>query len=387
MQFLFYSGEKKQALWLLIPAVLMVFVLSSMGARAQTNESRAPMHIHLPPTLSFCPNVEFPLFTDSIVGGSAPYHFRWHANNELIASLDTVVLNLSDTLLVTLLVIDSNGKMDRDTLTLLPYAPIDAGFATNRWEGCSPVEVTFTSNYVAFQHVASMTWNFGNGDQAAQLASAMYAYDGEGFFFPSLSITDLHGCVWTDTLVTGLRIFPTPNARFQVAEERLYLPETSVVIENNSTGADNFIWQYSQGLPIEGAEPQIELPQHQEGSYLLRLTARNAYGCSHTFSKSLEVVQAIDLYIPNAFTPNGDGINDDWKVEGLGIDAFHLKLEVFDVWGTIVFASEDPEEHWDGYSKATGIPVASGNYNYRILARDTERGIGHLFEGHMILLR
>jgi hypothetical protein len=70
----------------------------------------------------------------------------------------------------------------------------------------------------------------------------------------------------------------------------------------------------------------------------------------------------------------------------LGIDPNFVSIEIFDVWGTVVFQSESTLAVWDGgLSSATGL-VGSGQYNYRILARDTERGIGHLFEGHVLVL-
>jgi gliding motility-associated-like protein len=164
------------------------------------------------------------------------------------------------------------------------------------------------------------------------------------------------------------------------------LPENEAVVENISTGANHFIWHYAGGLPIEGSEPTIELPAGVEGSYELELTAINAYGCVHSTSKQVEVIQAIDLFIPNAFTPNGDGINDTWQIQGPGLDAYHMRLEVYDNWGTVVFSTNDPKEVWTGYSAESGIAAGSGNYNYRIVARDTEHGIGHLFEGHVMVL-
>jgi hypothetical protein len=69
------------------------------------------------------------------------------------------------------------------------------------------------------------------------------------------------------------------------------------------------------------------------------------------------------------------------------MDAQHMSIEVYDSWGTLVFISSNPEEAWTGLSADLVTPLNSGNYNYRLIARDTERGVGHLFEGHVLLLR
>ncbi len=138
---------------------------------------------------------------------------------------------------------------------------------------------------------------------------------------------------------------------------------------------------------MEGFEPGIHFPKDREGQYELTLYVENAYGCAEQTSKIIEVVQGIELFIPNAFTPDGDGINDLWQPQGLGVDAYHVAMEVFDVWGTVVYSSDDLQAAWSGRSEPLGLYVPPGQYNYRIIARDTERGIGHLFEGHVMVLR
>jgi gliding motility-associated-like protein len=231
-----------------------------------------------------------------------------------------------------------------------------------------------------------MVWNLGTENTIQQMASCSFEYRQDGIYTPSLQITDLHGCVWSDTLEIPIRVFPNPEAGFSVTNTRLYLPETNLDVRNLSSGADNFTWYLTGSAPINGFEPSIEVPAGVEGSYQLELTAENAFGCYSTASKMIEVVQAIEVYIPNCFTPDRDGINDRWKPEGVGIDGRHMTLEVRDIWGTVVYKSTQSEEFWDGTSAITGALVPSGMYNYRLIARDTERGIGHLFEGHVYIL-
>jgi gliding motility-associated-like protein len=353
---------------------------------AQDDNNRSLPNIHMPNVMQFCPATSVVITPDSITDGLAPYSFEW-ASNGIILSIDsTLNLNLEDTALFQLTVRDSEGKIARDTIELVPHEPIDAGFQVNKWEGCSPVEIIFTSDYLSFQHVSSMTWEFGNGHSQSQLASMVYTYEQEGNFEPALHITDEYGCIWHDTLDIGIRVFPTPRASFEANDLRLYLPETSLLLENTSSGADQFIWQYTGASGISEFEPRIEFPQNIEKTYKLELTAYNAFGCSDQTSKNIEVVQAIELYLPNAFTPDGDGINDTWQIKGLGIDAFHLSIEIYDLWGTIVFQSDSRDAQWDAGFYTRGNRVPSGQYNYRVLARDTERGIGHLFEGHIFVL-
>jgi gliding motility-associated-like protein len=364
----------------------LVSLLFSAQSFAQVTTLKSLPVLHMSEEIYFCPGSDFVIAPDSITGGIAPFQYRWENFGLLVGSAPTLELNLTDTTSMQLVIMDAAGKTASQAFILYPHQPINAEFEVDVWEGCSPVNVLFTSNFLAFQYVAEMKWNYGNGRSDLQLASAWHTYEDPGLFIPSLSITDIYGCVWNDSLDIGIRVYTTPVASYKVNSDRLYLPETTLKIENTSNGADSFTWQYEGALPLSDFEPTIEFPADLEKNYTLKLTASNVFGCIATTEKSIEVVQAIELYLPNAFTPDGDGINDTWEINGLGIDPNFVSIEIFDVWGTVVFQSESTLAVWDGgLSSATGL-VGSGQYNYRILARDTERGIGHLFEGHVLVL-
>lgn len=79
-------------------------------------------------------------------------------------------------------------------------------------------------------------------------------------------------------------------------------------------------------------------------------------------SNYAEVTPQQKLYIPNAFTPNGDGINDAFGVKGEGLRNFTMRI--FDRWGEIIFESDNPLHQWDGSYK--GRPVQEGTYVYQV---------------------
>jgi gliding motility-associated-like protein len=85
-------------------------------------------------------------------------------------------------------------------------------------------------------------------------------------------------------------------------------------------------------------------------------------------SNYAEVVPHPRLYIPNAFTPNGDGINDFFGVNGEGLQNFHIII--FNRWGEVIFDATNPHALWDGTFK--GKPVEEGVYTYEVLAKNLE---------------
>lgn len=89
-------------------------------------------------------------------------------------------------------------------------------------------------------------------------------------------------------------------------------------------------------------------------------------------------------YGPNAFTPNGDGINDTWRPINNVVDIDRYELEIYDRWGRVVFSSTDPFQEWDG--KAGGALVPLGVYAYRAKMYDAIKGDKHNVNGHVTVV-
>jgi gliding motility-associated-like protein len=95
-------------------------------------------------------------------------------------------------------------------------------------------------------------------------------------------------------------------------------------------------------------------------------------GQAHITSVSNEVIviPAMSIYVPNAFTPNGDGMNDTWGVVGEAIEDF--QLQVFNRWGQLVYETSNPNAHWDGTHLGDKVPM--GTYVYKVTAMTSKGG-------------
>lgn len=105
--------------------------------------------------------------------------------------------------------------------------------------------------------------------------------------------------------------------------------------------------------------------QNVLGTRKYRVTAYKTGNTSITStSNTVEVVPYMSIYIPNSFTPNGDGLNDDFGAYGEAINDFTMRI--FNRWGQIVFESANAAQRWDG--TYDGVKVPQGSYVYKVSA-------------------
>jgi gliding motility-associated-like protein len=111
---------------------------------------------------------------------------------------------------------------------------------------------------------------------------------------------------------------------------------------------------------------------------IYQLTATDNLGCSSQSSMAVKILKA--PYIPNAFTPNGDGLNDLWRIKELSYYP-NCEVTIFDRYGQIVYFSKGYKNPWDGTKN--GQPMSAGTYCYLI---DTKK-LKTILKGFIVILR
>ena len=170
--------------------------------------------------------------------------------------------------------------------------------------------------------------------------------------------------VYQDTL-TGfmdsvmVTVYPIPKAVFSADPISGSAP-LLVTFLNGSMGASSYEWILSNGMIFSQKDLTYTFPS---GNYEVILVAFNEFGCTDTAAVTITVQDDFGIQIPNTFSPNFDGVNDQWEVEILGMTS-SVKCEVFNRWGGKMYGSEEREIRWDGYFH--GHPAAEGVYFYYI---------------------
>ena len=106
-------------------------------------------------------------------------------------------------------------------------------------------------------------------------------------------------------------------------------------------------------------------------------------GCADTIYRVINIYPEFTFYIPNSFTPNGDGKNDYFKVEGKEIIAF--EIYIYNRWGELVFKSYNAKESWNGKDKSGNL-LQSGKYLYHVKVQDYNQRVW-VYNGELNLIK
>jgi gliding motility-associated-like protein len=176
-----------------------------------------------------------------------------------------------------------------------------------------------------------------------------------------------------------LTVLSKPVAAFTPSDTILNLPAENVVIfTNNSTGAVSYTWDFGNGQTSTQATPDPVF-YTTPGTYRVMLIATSAEGCRDTAMAVITVRAAEELTIPNAFTPNGDGVNDRFVIRYSGAE--RIEVSLYDRWGNPIWSQAQTALsgtlEWDGTIKGSPAPesVYTGAVRFKtITGREVVKG-------------
>jgi len=114
------------------------------------------------------------------------------------------------------------------------------------------------------------------------------------------------------------------------------------------------------------------------------LKVENIHGCSDVKEKCFTVEQEFSIYIPNAFTPNENNVNETFYA--VGINILEFEMYIFDRWGEQIFYSDNINKHWDGKAKGGSEIAQQDVYIWKVNVKDVFGKIHNLI-GHVTLLK
>ncbi|MBT4705733.1 MAG: PKD domain-containing protein [Flavobacteriales bacterium] len=268
---------------------------------------------------------------------------------------------------VTFAVETFKGCTDTITYPVAVYERPIPSFTMSPDSGCSPLYVEFEDATVSHTNrQMTQTWHYGDGFNRIDTAEYVYLnYSGRTRNYDvTLQITTDQGCVSYLTLDSAITLLPQPIADFESdpSIDAVSTVRPFIQFQNTSSQASRFKWRFGDGQSSTEHNPFYEY--QTEGVFDVVLIAKNVFSCTDTIRKTAIVEHANILFVPSAFTPNGDGINDVFFARGIE-NVTDFKLEVFDRWGHVIHSEEGLAAFWDGRNNQSGL-VQQGLYTYRI---------------------
>ena len=270
--------------------------------------------------------------------------------------------------------------------TVVAHGPPTVLFNALPDSGCAPLTVEF-NNDTDPAMTGSCYWEFGEGS-TSNSCDPTHVFLEAGTYSVSLEVTSPAGCENDTTIVDLITALPAPIADFTMGPQPTDLFSTEIEFtDGSSNDVVTWEWEFDEGTPSSANTPDTSVifPPMESGSYPVTLIVTNHHGCMDTTTAVVVIDGVFSVYVPNTFTPDGDGINDDFLPIIRDAADRDYSLTVFDRWGQVIFSSSDLTTGWDG--SVDGHEPKTDVYVWLMRVRSDVDNMMREFRGHVTVLK
>lgn len=284
---------------------------------------------------------------------------------------------------VSLTVTDVNSCADQ-AIYELPYFPVPDLIVIDpsQFVGCEPAQITFNNLSFPIDESYIVQWDFGDGSTGQGL-SPTHEFTQEGIYTILLSITSPIGCFKDTVYPDWIEILPSPLAGFTYSPRDPSNLEPTVSFFDQSQEAESWRWDFS-GLGFSFLpNPVFTFPD--TGLQVVTQIVTHVSTCRDTAVQVIDIEPEVRYFLPSAFSPNDDGINDTYRGEGVMEGARDFRFQVWNRYGELIFETKDPFLGWNGRKHNTGALSPSGVYVV-VVSYITPRGQPVTVNGFAVLV-
>ncbi len=297
--------------------------------------------------------------TVSASGGTPAYTYSWNGS-PYNSITQQVIYPMKDTLIIVELKDNNNCTFSDSVLITIKEKPlIQFG---QKDSGCVALSVTFNNTSTG---ASSYLWNFGDGTTST-LPQPVHVYNTPGWYHVSL-VGDNGGCKDSLLINRCIHAFPLAYAAISAQSETVSEINPEIQFINSSQGQDECWLSFGDGASVNSCG-NVSHSYQSPGVYTVTLIASNQYHCNDTATLQVRVTEESTLYVPNAFSPNQDKINDIFFAYGTNI--FSFEMRIFDRWGLEIFSTKNLAEGWNG--TYGGSEAQEDVYIYSLKYKDIE---------------
>jgi gliding motility-associated-like protein len=325
-------------------------------------------------------------------GNGGPYTYTWSPGISGGPTGSTVTVKPSVTTTYTVTVKDNCGTPSAiDSIKVIINASPVIKFGGDPLSGCTPIKTSFKDSSSATGSViTSWKWDFGDGGQSDS-KDPIHIFSTTGtttsVYSVTLTVKSSNGCISVLKKDKMIHVYPMPVANFDAPFSTSILNPV-VHFTNNSIGAISWDWDFGDSLctPANNVSTQFS-PNHAYsdiGNYCVKLLVKNNGGCMDSTIRCIDIDPQFVIFIPNAFTPNGDGDNDIFYAKGEYINDFEMRI--FDRWGNMIYYADNINKPWNGRKNNTGEVEQQDVYVYQITIKDNKNK-RHKYVGTVTLVK
>jgi len=164
--------------------------------------------------------------------------------------------------------------------------------------------------------------------------------------------TTANYCTQTDTVT----IYQKPALQIPINDTTTCFEDVPQILLDAGANFKSYLW-----LPTGETSKTVYSNQAQ----IYKLTVTDSFNCSASKNIIVDELCKAEIFLPNAFTPNGDGKNETYKPILKTKNLLQYQLKIYDSWGREVFSTTDPNQTWDAKNNLQGVYVVTVNYKYK----------------------
>ncbi|MBL7891064.1 MAG: PKD domain-containing protein, partial [Bacteroidia bacterium] len=316
-------------------------------------------------------------------GGDGNYTYTWLPMNLTGASINVTPPVGSTT--YTVVVSDGCGTPSaNDTVTVKVNTAPSPVFVADTTSGCEPVCVKFTNTTPGGTKTCS--WDFGDGGTSSD-CSPVNCYRKAGSYTVNLTVSDSAGCTASVSQTNYITVYPLPTAAFKATPTLTTILEPTITFtDKSSTDVVKWDWNFGDVYNSSSSNQNPTYTYKDTGRYEVQLVVTSVFGCIDTVIDYIKIEGDYTFYVPNAFTPNGDGNNDAFFPKGFMINPECYKMMIFDRWGNLIFETEDLNVGWDGRANGGKLVAQQDVYVWKIQTCNFKKE-RKFYVGHVTLVK
>jgi gliding motility-associated-like protein len=216
---------------------------------------------------------------------------------------------------------------------------------------------------------------------------ALVVFENAGVYDLTLVVEAVNGCTTEYTTDVAVQVYPTPVPSFTYTPETLSALNPLVSFQNLTQDEAEFVWDFGGLDQSTVYSPTYLFPELPDMGYRVCLEATNSFGCFAESCQDLYFPGELLVYVPSAFTPDNDGLNEVFKPIVTGFEPETYQFSIFNRWGEQIFTTDSTNAAWNGSVNGGDYYAPNGVYVWTVEVTDAYSAERRQLRGHVTLIR